>query len=51
VLGNTPDASANVERAVAALRDRIRHEVPVRIEVVDELPYTRGKLKYVISEV
>lgn len=51
VLGDGADARSQVESAVAALRDRIADEVPVRTEVVDALPYTGGKTKYVISDV
>ncbi|MFB7251403.1 phenylacetate--CoA ligase family protein [Microbacterium sp. NPDC056234] len=51
VLGAQTDAMIHVEAAVAALRERIRHEVPVSIAYVDALPYTGGKVKYVISDV
>ena len=51
VLGSAGDARAAVGRAVEALRERIQHEVPVVVEVVDALPYTGGKVKYVISDV
>lgn len=51
VLGSGSRARAHVEEAVAALRDRIHHEVPVRIDYAESLPYTGGKVKYVISDV
>lgn len=40
----------HVEDAVEDLRTRIRHEVPVRIEYVESLPYTGGKTKYILSD-
>lgn len=51
VLGPDPDSTAHVESAVEELRDRIGREVPVTAEYVDELPFTGGKVKYVISDV
>ncbi len=51
VLGEAPDAVANVESVAADLRRRIDDEVPVVVEYVDELPYTGGKVKYIISDV
>ncbi|WP_342372831.1 hypothetical protein PCC79_01810 [Propioniciclava soli] len=44
-------AAPFVESVVEGLRKRVDYEVPVLIEYVDALPYTGGKLKYVISEV
>lgn len=51
VVGDGAEARNQIESAVAALRERIAHEVPVRIEDVDSLPYTGGKTKYIISDV
>ncbi|WP_413319345.1 hypothetical protein AA0Z99_03075 [Agrococcus sp. 1P02AA] len=51
IEGESPLARAHVERAAADLRERIAHEVPVRVEYVERLPYTGGKIKYVISDV
>ncbi len=51
VKGDEAGAEANIESAVAALRSRMGDEVPVRLEYVDSLPFSRGKVKYVISEV
>lgn len=51
VLGSGHDAVARVEKAVAGLRDRTRGEVPVTIDYADSLPYTRGKVKYIVSDV
>lgn len=51
VLGPDPDAIRKVESVANTLRDRIHHEVPVTVEVVDSLPYTGGKTKYVICDV
>jgi len=51
VLGDEADALRHVEEAVEPLRRRIAGEVPLTIEVVDALPYTGAKTKYVISDV
>lgn len=51
VPGPSDDAHTHVDKAVATLRDRIQHEVPIRVEYVESLPYTGGKVKYVISDV
>lgn len=51
VRGDEADAESHIDRAVQALRERIHHEVPVRIDYVDSLPYTGGKTKYVLSDV
>lgn len=51
VLGESPTALPDTEHAVDALRDRVHRQVEVRLSVVDDLPYTGGKLKYVTSDV
>jgi phenylacetate-CoA ligase len=51
VPGDVPDAREQIDAAVEVLRQRISYEVPIRIELVSSLPYTRGKIKYVISDV
>lgn len=51
VQGDTADAHTHIENAVSTLRQRIQHEVPVRLEYVDALPYTGGKTKYIISDI
>lgn len=51
VLGDAPRAREHVEQAVDDLRARVNGEVPVIAEYVDELPYTGGKVKYIISDV
>ena len=51
VLGEAPDARAHVERVAQILRDRISSEVPVKVEYVESIPYTGGKVKYIISDV
>lgn len=51
VEGGGNDARAHIESAVSALRRRTRDEVPVRLDLVDSLPYTGGKTKYIISDV
>ncbi|MFT3886693.1 MAG: hypothetical protein QM713_00810 [Arachnia sp.] len=51
VEGDDPRAREHIEAVVEELRNRIEHEVPVRIDYRDSLPYTGGKIKYVISDV
>ncbi|MDN5893659.1 MAG: hypothetical protein L0H93_06490 [Nocardioides sp.] len=51
VEGEGLDARAHIESAVGELRERTRNEVPVRLDLVDSLPYTGGKTKYIISDV
>ncbi|MGY1606516.1 MULTISPECIES: phenylacetate--CoA ligase family protein [unclassified Geodermatophilus] len=50
VLGAGHDSTSHVEAAVETLRQRIGNEVPVTTEYVDRLPFTGGKVKYVISD-
>jgi phenylacetate-CoA ligase len=51
VLGPGQDSARHVESAVEELRQRVRKEVPVTAEYVTDLPFTGGKIKYVISDV
>jgi len=51
VPGPARDALEQVEAAASKLRERVAGEVPVRVEYVDSLPYTGGKVRYVISDV
>lgn len=50
VLGEGHDSARHVEAAVEELRQRIDHEVPITTEQVDRLPFTGGKVKYVLSD-
>ncbi len=50
VPGAGSDSAVHVEAAVEELRRRIGHEVPVTTEYVDRLPFTGGKVKYVVSD-
>ena len=51
VPGAGPDSALRIEAAVEELRRRIGHEVRVTTEYVDRLPFTGGKIKYVVSDV
>ena len=51
VLGDIPDARAAVDRVADILRERTGGQVPVTVRVVESLPYTRGKIKYLSSDV
>jgi phenylacetate-CoA ligase len=50
VLGPGSDSARHVAAAVEQLRRRIGNEVPITTEHVDRLPFTGGKVKYVISD-
>lgn len=50
VPGAGEDSPQHIEAAVEALRRRIAHEVPITTEYVDRLPFTGGKVKYVVSD-
>lgn len=51
VLTDAPGAREAVDRAVDSLRKRLQGKVPVRVEEVTNLPFTRGKIQYVTSEI
>lgn len=51
VLGDSPTARADADAALLALRVRFGRQVDVRLTVVDTLPYTGGKTKYITSDV
>ena len=51
VLGSAPDAPQQVDRVVAEFRQRVRGMVPVTVEVVDQIPHERGKIRFVICDV
>ena len=51
VGGDGADARTHIEQAVDGLRQRVDHAVPVTVEYVDSLPFSGGKIKYVISDV
>jgi phenylacetate-CoA ligase len=51
VPGGGHDSALHIEAAVEELRRRIDHEVPISTEYVDDLPFTGGKIKYVVSDV
>jgi phenylacetate-CoA ligase len=51
VLGDSATAQVDAQTALAALRDRLERKVDVRLNVVDSLPYTGGKIKYITSDV
>src|SRR3954451_1836595 len=50
VRGDAPDAEAAMQRVLDKLRERARGEVPVRLDVVDEIPHDRGKTRFVVRE-
>lgn len=51
VEGEGHNSRTHIESAVGILREQTRDEVPVRLDLVDSLPYTGGKTKYIISDV
>lgn len=51
VRGSDPDADAIMRRVADGLREKVRGEVPVRLEVVDEIRHDRGKQHFIVSRV
>jgi phenylacetate-CoA ligase len=51
VRGSDPDADAIMRRVAEGLREKVRSEVPVRLEVVDEIRHDRGKQHFIVSKV
>jgi phenylacetate-CoA ligase len=51
VRGSDPDADAIMRRVADGLREKVRGEVPVRLEVVDEIRHDRGKQHFIVSKV
>ena len=51
VLGPSPSAMQEVAEVAEALRNRFKRLVPVEVVFVDALPYTKGKIKYITSDV
>jgi phenylacetate-CoA ligase len=50
VRGSDPNAEAVMRRVVENVRAKVRDEVPVRLEVVDELRHDRGKQRFIVSD-
>jgi phenylacetate-CoA ligase len=50
VRGTDPDADAIMQRVAERLREAVRGEVPVRLEVIDAIEHDRGKQRIVVSE-
>ena len=50
VVGADPRAREQVAEAATGLEQMLRHQVSLRVEFVDSLPYTGGKMKFVTSE-
>jgi hypothetical protein len=50
VPGNDPQAGAIMRRVAAGLEETVRHEVPVRLEVLDVIPHDRGKTRFIVRE-
>jgi phenylacetate-CoA ligase len=51
VRGGHPDADAQMRAVVARLEALVRGEVPVRLELVADIPHDRGKARTVVSAV
>jgi phenylacetate-CoA ligase len=49
VRGPDPNADAIMQHVVARLRNMVRGEVPVRLEIVDAIQHDRGKPRTVVS--
>jgi phenylacetate-CoA ligase len=50
VRGDSADADAIMQRVADRLRTTVRGEVPVRLEVVDDIPHDRGKSRFIVRE-
>jgi phenylacetate-CoA ligase len=50
IAGPAPDAEQQLRSITEELAIRYREEVPVRLEIVDNIPHNRGKTRVVISE-
>ncbi len=51
VPGDSPTIDESIEEARRRLLESTGDQVPVRVERVPTLPYTRGKIRYVISDI
>lgn len=50
VRGPDPDADAAINRVAALLTDKVRGQVPVRIELVARIEHERGKTRFIVSD-
>jgi phenylacetate-CoA ligase len=50
VRGSDPNADAIMRRVVEQVRTTVRGEVPVRLEVVEQLRHDRGKQRFIVSD-
>ncbi|MCW2848524.1 MAG: phenylacetate--CoA ligase family protein [Marmoricola sp.] len=51
VPGPDPRAREQIDEVARRLRVRLEHRVPLRVELVDSMPYTGAKTKFVTSDV
>ena len=51
IPSGAPDAQQGIERVVASLRSIAGDAVPVRLEIVDDIPHEGGKIRYIRSDV
>ena len=51
VEGSSPDASREIESAIASFRRIVHDKVPVNGRRVDVIPHVGGKVRYLVSEV
>jgi phenylacetate-CoA ligase len=50
VRGSDPNAEAIMRHVIEDVRAKVRGEVPVRLEVVDQLRHDRGKQRFIVSD-
>jgi hypothetical protein len=50
VRGSDPRADEIMRRVVEDVRAKVRAEVPVRLEVVEQLHHDRGKQRFIVSD-
>lgn len=51
IPGASPHAREEMEAVASELRSIVRDEVPVTLELVDEIPHDGGKIRYIKSDV
>jgi phenylacetate-CoA ligase len=44
-------SDAEISTVLSALKEKCRHEMPIQIEYVNEIPHDRGKTRYIISDI
>ena len=51
IPGSSPRSASEIDDVVQQLRAIVQDAVPVRLEVVDEIPHDGGKIRYIKSDI